>query len=145
MVTIIEIIKAVTTTLEAVFPDVEVVIMDISKGYPRACLYVDVDSGSDSTVGGYLEQTHTLTIYYFAEEIEKGFLDLLKARNKFSEMLGEPINVVDDFYIQPNNIAYEMNHLDMALKVSFDVQTVQVPEEIDAEIIETIEINIKKE
>ncbi|MDD3570541.1 MAG: hypothetical protein PHY44_05515, partial [Lachnospiraceae bacterium] len=66
MVTIIEIIKAVTTTLEAVFPDVEVVNMDISKGHPRACLYVHVDSGSDSTVGGYLEQTHALTIYYFA-------------------------------------------------------------------------------
>lgn len=145
MVTIIEIIKAVTSTLETVFPDVEVVNMDISKGYPRACLYVDVDSGSDSIVGGFLEQTHTLTICYFAEQIEKGFLDLLKARNRFSEMLGEPINVFDDFYIQPSNIVYEVSHLDMALKVSFEIQTVQEPEEIEAEIIETIDINIKKE
>lgn len=145
MVTIIEIIKAVTETLETAFPNIEVMNKDISKNYPRPCLYIDVDSGSDSTVGALLEQTHGISVFYFAENMEKGFLDLLKVRNSFSAILHEPINVTEDFYVYPDNIVYDISRLDMALKVSFDVQTIQEEEETETELVETLEINIKKE
>lgn len=145
MVTIIEMIKAISTALESTFPNVEVINMDIDKEYPRPCIYITVESGSDGTVAGLLEQTHTLGVYYFAASIEKGFLELLKARNTLSEMLRQPMNVSEDFYIQPQNVAYEINRADMALKVHFDVQTVQEPEDAEAELIETLVINIKKE
>lgn len=142
MITIIDIIKAVTETMETAFPDVEVMNKDISKGYPRPCLYIDVEGGSDSTVGAMMEQTHTLSVYYFAESIEKGFLDLLKVRNEFTTILDGRINVIEDFYIYPDNITYDISRLDMALKVSFDVQTVQDREESEEDYVEELEINM---
>lgn len=146
METIIDSIKAITTTLQTAFPDAQVMNKDVEKGYIRPCMYIDVEGGSDEPAGGYIQQTHNIAVYYFAKNINTGFLELLKVRNQFTDLLKNRINVADDFFIYAENIHYDISSLDMVLKVTFDITTVQDPDGTDEnEYIENLDINIKKE
>lgn len=147
MITVIECIKAVTELMEINFGSAEMMNKDVEKGYKRPCIYIDVENSQDEmAANGLLQQTHGFAVYYFAESINKGFLELLKMRNKFTDILRGRIMVAEDFYICPDNIIYDISGIDMALKVTFEVMTVQEIDDIDEnEYIETLEVNIKKE
>jgi len=146
METIVDSVKAITQTLETVFPSAKVMNKDVEDGYKRPCMYIDVEGGSDEPNGEYIQQTHNIAVYYFAESINKGSLELLKIRNQFTDLLRKRINVGGDFFIYAENINYDISSLDMALKVTFDIQTVQPPDDIDEnDYIENLEVNIKKE
>jgi hypothetical protein len=146
METIIESIKAITETVEAAFPNANIMNKDRKKGYERPCIYIDVEGGSDDLSEDFIQQTHNIAVYYFADSINKGFLELLKIRNQFTNLLRKRINVDGDFFIHAENINYDISSLDMALKVTFDITTAQIPDDTDeSEYIENLNLNIKKE
>lgn len=149
MVTIVDIVRALTRELEAAVPGVRVTTKDITTGYTRPCFYISVDSmkGADANVR---EDTYSITVFYFGPDANTGWLDLLKVRETLRRLFTRYIQVAEDFYFYPDELEQELVREDMHLETSFEVTIYQqLPEDEDdgssTEMLEDLEIHIEKE
>lgn len=140
MIDILNIIKALTLKVRAIYPNIEFNNKDITEGFNRPCFYLESDiSSAGYMTETYLDEEHQLTLYYFAERREKGTIELLKIKTALTRLLLKPLEVESGFFVHLDNIEADINNEDKSLIINFSVQTVQEELEEDGDLIEELE------
>lgn len=151
-VSAIEIIKAISDKLRALKYPVKDV--DITKEIPRPCLVLEADGINDSKAAVGLDgERLSLTLYYFAQRREKGYVELLKCQKDVKQMLSGAIEIAKGFYVTVTDLDFSVNKSDMALMATFEVYMVQGTANEgnggepggDAELMEELAVNWRDE
>lgn len=97
MLSVIDVIKALTLLIETNFPNYPVNDRDQDEGFPRPSYFIDIGEirGSNQTPE-YVKEESDLMIFFFAEDRYQGFIDLIDVKNKLLELLAHPLPLVDE-------------------------------------------------
>lgn len=140
MITVIDIIRALTERLEKEFPNYPVTTRDLTEGFDRPSYYIDVEEvRSGQLTSDYVREAADLIIYYFAEDIYKGFLDLLNVKAKLQEILDEPLKVEVGCHAVFSNVNITISNTDKALICTCSTEIIQeVNREPDLPLMEEL-------
>ena len=119
MITIVDVMRAVSRTAEAVF-GAPPVTKDLREGFARPCtklslLYSDVSR----------------ELVRFAARTDRGWIDLLRAQAALTEALERPIRVDEQFHLVAEEVDFDPVREDMALYCTFSVEWFQEAPEDD--------------
>ena len=119
---------------------------DISDTVDRPCSFIDIDDmRSELCAVGYVQDSATIEIYTFVENLETGFLALLTTKNKLLEWLNNPIVLDVGGVVTPTEVNAEISKVDKALRVSFNIDLVQALPRTDEDTLEDMEnLNVEK-
>ena len=96
MISDIDVIRAISTLIETTFPTYPVNDNDLEEGFPRPSYFLDVvDIKSEYWTVGYVKETDSFELFFFAEDIYKGFLDLLEVKDTLLQIFNNPLPVTD--------------------------------------------------
>lgn len=123
-ITVIDIISAISNTIRSMgYPLKDV---DITKEIPRPCLVVEADNITDNkTATGLAGEQISLSVYYFAQRREKGYLELLKCQKDIKAHLSKPLKITAGFYVTIDDMEFIVNKSDMSLIATFEIYTAQ--------------------
>ena len=83
MLSVIDIIRALSLLIEEKFPDFPVVDRDLTEGFPRPCYFIDVEGlVTENLTNRLIKETADIEISFFAEDIYEGFLRLLEVNSE---------------------------------------------------------------
>lgn len=134
MVTVIDVIRELTGTLEAAFPQYRVNTKDLTEGFDRPSYYIDVDEvRSGKITADYFREAADLTICYFSEELFKGFLDLLEVKAKLQVILDQPLEIEEKCHATFNGVQITVSNTDKALICTCSTEVIQEIERADEE------------
>lgn len=145
MLTVIDIIRALTGLLEEHFPNYPINDKDEQEGFDRPCYFLDVDRVQTTyETATYFREEADLELAFFAEEIYSGFLDLLKMKAELQVLLTRPLKVADGCHVLFAVDQMTLSNTDKVLLVSLSTQMVQeiAEDNDDLPTIESIEISI---
>jgi len=128
MITIVEVMKAVSGMAEGLF-GAPPVTKDIREGFPRPCTYLSLLSSRTAREGGLRHDTADLELVRFAARTDQGWIDLLRAQAALTEALDRPIRVSDGFSVLAEEIDFDPVREDMALYCTFSVEWYQLRDE----------------
>ena len=149
----IDIIRAISVTIEAKYPNYVVTDMDIDEGYERPSYYIDVDSiESEFVAVGYIVDKSDLKLGFFAEERYSGFLELLEMKNELLSWLTDTLIVHDEDgvtvlgHVVLSDVRAEIFKEDKVLQISFSTETYSSVDKKEDNLpyIEDISINLHK-
>ena len=97
ILSVIDVIKALTLLIESNFPNYPVNDRDLEEGFSRPSYFIDIEEirGSNQTTE-YAKEESDLQIYFFAEDRYQGFLDLIDVKNELLSLLSVPLPLTDD-------------------------------------------------
>lgn len=145
ILSVIDVIRALTIIIEDAYPNYQVIDMDIEEDFPRPCYFIDVDNVSTEwQASEYLKESSNLKIVFFAENRYDGFLDLLDMKNALTKLFNNPIKVDNGEQKQVISLletTSELYKADKVLEFSITVDLIQrVPKDEDCEyIMDTLE------
>lgn len=114
----IKLIKTVTEKLRQVFP-VEYKDIDITEGFSRPCLSVDIsDFTSEYLTPTRIRENIPIMIYYFAPKREKAHLNLISMREKLKAIFRKPIEIDKGFFVFSPEFEASINSEDGSLIVT---------------------------
>lgn len=143
LITAVDVIKALTVQCRNLL-GCDVNDRDISEGFERPSFFIEVVDFQNEDIGILLRgDTLSISIYYFNEKRETGYLNLLKARELIREMLAQSVQVAEGYSITADEIEEHINKADMSYITNFDVTIYQRREEADAPYMETLVYNGK--
>ena len=148
MLSVIDIIGALSPKLESVFPDFPVNDRDEKEGFARPSFFVDIENVVDDIIAqGFVRETANLTIYFFAEDVYKGFLRLLEVKETLRDMLEEPLRIEngdEKAHITFDDVTIEVSKADKALKAELSavlIQKSKAPDSMNPEMTMELETN----
>lgn len=143
MIILANIIKALTINVRKTL-GVKANDRDIEEGFERPSFYIDVDEIEDTTLTDeFTYDTYQLSIYFFAEKREKGFKDVLQAREKLSQLLRNRLETEEGFGFTFDEIKHVINKADKSLITTFSIVAVQrIEDTSDTPMIEELEVRI---
>lgn len=148
MLSVIDVIKSLTLLIETNFSDYPVNDRDLNEGFDRPSYFIDVDDVDASNVTShYVRETANLSVYFFAEDIYKGFLNLLQVKKTLLELLNKPLKLMVDekvvAHVVFNDVNVTVNKADKALIATMSYELVQ-ERQIDTGdyLIEHIDIDV---
>lgn len=122
---------------------VPIVAYDISEGFERPCMKVELESGAlDTLNSNYLNRSLTVRIYFFATDIKKYKVENLKAQYAIEMALIQGIPT-EHGHIMIENI--ESTIVDTVLEITFEINLNfehDFNSDKDLEYMEDLEINI---
>lgn len=138
MITVADVIRAISERLRALgYPIKDV---DITKEIPRPCLVIEAEELKSGSVTQFLrEETNGLIVYYFAQRRETGYAELLRLKNDLQDILLEPLEIAEGFYITAGELDAEINKSDMALAARFETYMVQEVHPESGELMEELD------
>ena len=149
MLSVIDIIRALSSCIESNFPDYPVVDRDLEEGFPRPCYFIDINSVvSESLTHKLVKDTADIEIDFLAEDIYKGFLNLLDVKNKLVKLFSEPLALTDEggnviAHVVFNNVRTEVVKVDKALICNLSTELVQeIEDNVELPLIEDLQANI---
>lgn len=149
MLSVIDIIRALSSCIESNFPDYPVVDRDLEEGFPRPCYFIDINSVvSESLTHKLVKDTADIEIDFLAEDIYKGFLNLLDVKNKLVKLFSEPLALTDEggnviAHVVFNNVRTEVIKVDKALICNLSTELVQeIEDNVELPLIEDLQANI---
>lgn len=150
MLSVIDIIRALSSTIESNFPEYPVVDRDVEEGFPRPCYFIDLNSVvSESLTHKLVKDTADIEIDFLAEDVYKGFLNLLDVKNKLVKLFSEPLALKDEAgqiiaHVVFNGVRTEVIKADKALICNLSTELVQeIEDNVDLPIIEDLQVNIE--
>ena len=97
ILSVIDIIRALSELIEKEYPDYPINDMDIDEGFPRPSYFIEVEDVQTSwTATDYLKESSNLQIAFFAPDRYEGFLELLDMKNHLTLLFNEPLYVHND-------------------------------------------------
>lgn len=146
MLSIIDVIRALSELVEENFPDYPVNDRDLEEGFPRPSYFIDIDTvKTDYVTANHVRDVAKIELYFFAEDIYSGFLELLDMKNDLLALLSEPLIITnEDGEIQAhvvfNDVSVEISKADKALRCDMESELIQaLPEkDIDLPFIEEL-------
>lgn len=147
MLSVIDIIRALSELIEAKYPNYPVVDMDITEDYPRPSYFIDVDDIETSWVANdYIKESSNLKIIFFAAERYEGFLELLDMKNNLTVLFDDPLYVTngqDEYYVSLLNTASDIYKADKVLEFTLRADLIQKVERQETEpYMEELSTNI---
>ena len=130
MITIVEIIRAVSGMVETVF-GTPPTTKDIREGFERPCTYLSELYSDVSREGKLRHETAQLELVRFAARTDRGWIDLLRAQAALTEALERPIRVDEQFHLVAEEVDFDPVREDMALYCTFSVEWFQEAPEDD--------------
>lgn len=147
MITVIDVIRGISEMIEENFGEPPTT-KDITEGFDRPCTYVQPTDLSVSKESLLKWDEMSFQIIRFATSDYAGYLELLRYQAEFSELLINPIEIDETFYIYPENVEFELRRDEMLLIVSFDINNFQVIEETEehgsSELMETLDLDLEE-
>lgn len=149
MLSVIDIIRALSELIENNYPNYPVIDMDVTEDYPRPGYFIDVDDVQTSWVANdYIKESSKLNIVFFAEDRYSGFLDLLDMKNNLTMLFDEPLLVENEdiqYYVSLLETTSDLFKTDKVLTFSVTVDLIQKVERKDAtdSYMENLETNIQ--
>ena len=132
MITIVEIIRAVSGMVETVF-GTPPTTKDIREGFERPCTYLSELYSDVSREGKLRHETAQLELVRFAARTDRGWIDLLRAQAALTEALERPIRVDEQFHLVAEEVDFDPVREDMALYCTFSVEWFQDTDATPAE------------
>lgn len=147
MLSVIDIIRALSELIENKYPDYPVVDMDVTENYPRPSYFIEVDDIETSWVANdYIKESSNLKIVFFAAERYEGFLELLDMKNNLTVLFDDPIYVNDgksEYYVSLLNTASDIYKIDKVLEFTLRADLIQKVERKETEpYMEELSTNI---
>ena len=149
MLSVIDIIRALSSCIESNFPDYPVVDRDLEEGFPRPCYFIDINSVvSESLTHKLVKDTADIEIDFLAEDIYKGFLNLLDVKNKLVKLFSEPLALTDEggnviAHVVFNDVRTEIIKVDKALICNLSTELVQeIEDNVELPLIEELEYKV---
>lgn len=147
MLSVIDIIRALSELIEAKYPNYPVVDMDITEDYPRPSYFIDVDDIETSwAANDYIKESSNLKIIFFAAERYEGFLELLDMKNNLTVLFDDPLYVTngqDEYYVSLLNTASDIYKADKVLEFTLRADLIQKVERQETEpYMEELSTNI---
>ena len=143
MITIVEVIRAVSRTAEAVF-GAPPVTKDLREGFARPCTKLSLLDTQVTREGKLRHETAQLELVRFAARTDRGWIDLLRAQAVLTEALERPIRVDEQFHLVAEEVDFDPVREDMALYCTFSVEWYQEApdgEEENPNLMDTLDIN----
>lgn len=129
MIGIIDTIRGLSDWIEENFGEPPTT-KDLLEGFDRPCTYIQPVDMSTSKESQLRVDEFTIEIIRFSEQSYDGYLELLDYQERFTDLLEQPVPVSDSFLLYPEEVTFELDREDMALLVSFDVQNIQLVEDV---------------
>lgn len=149
MLSVIDIIRALSLLIEEKFPDFPVVDRDLTEGFPRPCYFIDVEGlVTENLTNRLIKETADIEISYFAEDIYEGFLRLLEVNSELVAALTEPLPITDMngetvAHVVFNDVRTEIIKADKSLTFSMTTELIQgVPDGDTHPLIDTVEFEV---
>ena len=143
MITIVDVMRAVSRTAETVF-GAPPVTKDLKEGFPRPCTKLSLLYSDVSREGALRHETAELELVRFAARTDRGWIDLLRAQAALTEALERPIRVDESFHLVAEELDFDPVREDMALYCTFSVewfQEIPAGEEENPSLMDTLEMN----
>lgn len=143
MITIVDVMRAVSRTAEAVF-GAPPVTKDLREGFARPCTKLSLLYSDVSREGKLRHETAELELVRFAARTDRGWIDLLRAQAVLTEALERPIRVDEQFHLVAEEVDFDPVREDMALYCTFRVewyQEIPAGEEENPDLMDTLDIN----
>lgn len=149
MLTVIDVIRALSELIESKYPDYPIIDMDITEDFERPSYFIDVDDIETSwTANDYIKESSNLKIIFFAAERYEGFLELLDMKNKLTVMFDEPLYVTngqEEYYVSLLNTASDIYKADKVLEFTLRADLIQKVERQETEpYMEDLNVNITR-
>lgn len=149
MLTVIDVIRALSELIESKYPDYPIIDMDITEDFERPSYFIDVDDIETSwTANDYIKESSNLKIIFFAAERYEGFLELLDMKNKLTVMFDEPLYVTngkEEYYVSLLNTASDIYKTDKVLEFTLRADLIQKVERQETEpYMEDLNVNITR-
>lgn len=149
ILSVIDIIRALSELIESKYPNYPVVDMDIDEDYPRPSYFIDVEDVNTSWVAtDYIKESSNLKIVFFAENRYEGFLDLLDMKNNLTMLFDDPIRVSNDnkeYYVKMLTTASDLYKQDKVLTFNIQADLIQKVERNETQpYMEQLEVNMMK-
>lgn len=132
IVGVIDIVKALTTSIKSAFSDIKLENSDINKA-SRPSIYVDIGKISPNDICDLRGENVELQIFYFGTKRDDGRLELLTKQAEFDTLLREPIKVSANFWVYADEVHYEIIAEDMALVCYLSIDTLQQREQVNVD------------
>lgn len=149
MLSVIDIIRALSELIETKYPNYPVVDMDITEDYPRPSYFIDADDIETSWVANdYIKESSNLKIIFFAAERYEGFLELLDMKNNLTVLFDDPLYVTngkEEYYVSLLNTASDIYKTDKVLEFTLRADLIQKVERKETEqYMEELNVNITR-
>ena len=149
MLSVIDIIRALSELIETKYPNYPVVDMDITEDYPRPSYFIDVDDIETSWIANdYIKESSNLKIIFFAAERYEGFLELLDMKNNLTVLFDDPLYVTngkEEYYVSLLNTASDIYKADKVLEFTLRADLIQKVERKETEpYMEELNVNITR-
>lgn len=149
ILSVIDIIRALSELIEQNYPNYPVVDMDIDEDYPRPSYFIDVEDVNTSWVAtDYIKESSNLKIVFFAENRYEGFLNLLDMKNNLTMLFDDPIRVSDEkneYYVKMLTTASDLYKQDKVLTFNIQADLIQKVERDETQpYMEHLDVNMLK-
>jgi len=149
ILSVIDIIRALSELIESKYPNYPVVDMDIDEDYPRPSYFIDVEDVNTSWVAtDYIKESSNLNIVFFAENRYEGFLNLLDMKNNLTMLFDDPIRVSDEkneYYVKMLTTASDLYKQDKVLTFNIQADLIQKVERNETQpYMEHLDVNMLK-
>nr|DAH64743.1 MAG TPA: tail completion protein [Caudoviricetes sp.] len=149
ILSVIDIIRALSELIESKYPNYPVVDMDIDEDYPRPSYFIDVEDVNTSWVAtDYIKESSNLKIVFFAENRYEGFLNLLDMKNNLTMLFDDPIRVSDEkneYYVKMLTTASDLYKQDKVLTFNIQADLIQKVERTETQpYMEHLDVNMLK-
>lgn len=149
ILSVIDIIRALSGLIEHNYPNYPVVDMDVDEDYPRPSYFIDVEDVNTSWVAtDYIKESSNLKIVFFAENRYEGFLDLLDMKNNLTMLFDDPIRVSDEkneYYVKMLTTASDLYKQDKVLTFNIQADLIQKVEREETQpYMEHLDVNMLK-
>jgi hypothetical protein len=149
ILSVIDIIRALSELIEHNYPNYPVVDMDIDEDYPRPSYFIDVEDVNTSWVAtDYIKESSNLKIVFFAENRYEGFLNLLDMKNNLTMLFDDPIHVSDEtneYYVKMLTTTSDLYKQDKVLTFNIQADLIQKVERVETQpYMEHLDVNVMK-
>lgn len=129
MLSVIDVIRALSELIETKYPDYPVIDMDVTEDFPRPGYFIEVEDVETNWIANdYIRESSNLKIVFFAAERYEGFLDLLDMKNNLTVLFDDPLYITDgktEYYVSLLNTTSDLYKTDKVLEFALRTDLIQ--------------------
>lgn len=129
MLTVIDVIRALSELIEVQYPQFKLVDYDVDEGFEKPAFFIEPEDINTSWVASdYLKESSNLNIVFFAEDRYSGLIDLLDMKNKLTVVFDDPLYITDgktEYYVSLSTTTSDIYKSDKVLTFNIQVDLIQ--------------------
>lgn len=147
MLTVIDVIRALSELIEVQYPQFKLVDYDVDEGFEKPAFFIEPEDINTSWIASdYLKESSNLNIVFFAEDRYSGLIDLLDMKNKLTVVFDDPLYITDgktEYYVSLSTTTSDIYKSDKVLTFNIQVDLIQKVERKEVEpYMEELNTNI---